>query len=59
MLSTAFVASRDQAETCASGVAFEGDDLDRALIASIAHGNQEAFRELHVRYYHRITRFAR
>jgi RNA polymerase sigma-70 factor (ECF subfamily) len=55
----ACVASRDQAKTCASRAAFEGDDLDRALIASIAHGDQAAFRELHARYYHRITHFVR
>jgi RNA polymerase sigma-70 factor (ECF subfamily) len=57
MLSMAFVASRDQ--TCSGCSAFEGDDRDRALIASIAHGDQTAFRELHARYYHRITRFVR
>jgi RNA polymerase sigma-70 factor (ECF subfamily) len=57
MLSTAFVASRDHSETCASRSGFEGDELDRALITSIAHGDQTAFRELHARYYHRITHF--
>ena len=40
-------------------MAFEGDDFDSALIASIAHGDQTAFRELHARYYHRITHFVR
>jgi RNA polymerase sigma-70 factor, ECF subfamily len=59
MLSTAFLASQDYSETCARRSAFEGDDLDRALIASIARGDQTAFRELHARYYHRITYFAR
>jgi RNA polymerase sigma-70 factor, ECF subfamily len=59
MLSTAFVASRDHSETGATRSTFEGDDLDRALIASIAHGDQTAFRELHARYYRRITRFVR
>jgi RNA polymerase sigma-70 factor (ECF subfamily) len=54
----AFVASRNHAKSCASRLAFEGDDLDRALIASIAHGDQTAFRELHARYYHRIAHFA-
>ena len=57
MLSTAFLASQDHSETCASRSGFEGDELDRALIASIAHGDQTAFRELHARYYHRITHF--
>src|SRR5260370_7424925 len=58
-MSTAFLASRDHSETCASRSGFEGDELDRALIASIAHGDQTAFRELHARYYHRITHFVR
>jgi RNA polymerase sigma-70 factor (ECF subfamily) len=53
----AFVASRNHAKSCASRLAFEGDDFDRALIASIAHGDQTAFRELHARYYYRITHF--
>lgn len=57
MLATAFGASRDHSETRAGRSAFEGDDLDRALIASIAHGDQTAFRELHARYYRRITHF--
>ncbi len=57
MLSTAFVASRDHSETCAGRSGLEGDDLDRALITSIAHGDHTAFRELHARYYHRITHF--
>jgi RNA polymerase sigma-70 factor (ECF subfamily) len=37
--------------------AFESDAGDRALIASIAHRDQTAFRELHARYCHRITHF--
>jgi RNA polymerase sigma-70 factor (ECF subfamily) len=53
----AFVASRNHAKSCASRRALEGDDFDRALIASIAHGDETAFRELHARYYHRITHF--
>jgi RNA polymerase sigma-70 factor (ECF subfamily) len=53
------VALPDHATSCASRLAFEGDDFDSALIASIAHGNQTAFRELHARYYHRITHFVR
>ena len=53
----AFVASRHQAKSCASRLAIEGDGFDRALIASIAHGDQTAFQELHARYYHRITHF--
>lgn len=57
MLSTAFLASRDHSETCAGRSGLEGDDLDRALITSIAHGDHTAFRELHARYYHRITHF--
>lgn len=57
MLSTAFVASRGYPETCTDRSAFEGDELDRALIASIARGDRTAFRELHARYYHRITHF--
>ena len=57
MLSTALVASPQYAGSCASQAAIEGDALDRELIASIAHGDQSAFRELHARYYHRITRF--
>jgi len=59
MLSTTFVASRDHLKTCASRSALKGDDLDRALIASIAHGDETAFRHLHARYYHRITHFVR
>jgi RNA polymerase sigma-70 factor, ECF subfamily len=57
MLSTAFLASRDHSETCAGRSGLEGDDLDRALVTSIAHGDHTAFRELHARYYHRITHF--
>ena len=57
MLATAFGASRDHSETCAGRSGPEGDDLDRALITSIAHGDHTAFRELHARYYHRITHF--
>lgn len=59
MFSTTFVASRDDSKAFASRSAFEGDDFDRALIASIAHGDQAAFRELHARYYRRITHFVR
>jgi RNA polymerase sigma-70 factor (ECF subfamily) len=59
MLSTTCVASRDLAKTCAGRAVLEGDDLDRALIASIAQGDQAAFRELHARYYRRITHFVR
>jgi RNA polymerase sigma-70 factor (ECF subfamily) len=55
----AFVASPEHAKRCVSRLAFEGDDFDSALIASIAHGDQTAFRELHARYYHRITHFVR
>ena len=57
MSAPAFVASRHQAKSCASRLAIEGDGFDRALIASIAHGDQTAFQELHARYYHRITHF--
>ena len=59
MLSTAFVASGSSFKTCADRSALECDDLDRSLIASVAHGDYTAFRELHGRYYHRITRFVR
>jgi RNA polymerase sigma-70 factor, ECF subfamily len=55
----AFFASPEHAKSCASRLAFEGDNFDSALIASIAHGDQAAFRELHARYYHRITHFVR
>jgi RNA polymerase sigma-70 factor (ECF subfamily) len=55
----AFVASRGHSKACVSRLAFEGDDFDRALIASIAHEDQTAFRELHARYYDRITHFVR
>ena len=57
MSAPAFVASPEHATSCASRLAFEGDDFDSALIASIAHGDQTAFRELHARYYYRITHF--
>jgi len=53
------VASLEHSTPCASRAAFEGDDLDRALLASIARGDQAAFRKLHARYYHRITHFVR
>ena len=59
MSAPAGVALPDHATSCASRLAFEGDDFDSALIASIAHGNQTAFRELHARYYDRITHFVR
>jgi RNA polymerase sigma-70 factor, ECF subfamily len=57
--STSFGAWRDDSQICPGRSAFEGDHLDRALIASIARGDQIAFRDLHARYYHRITRFVR
>lgn len=59
MLSTAFLASLRDSETCAGRSGLEGDELDRALIVSIAHRDQTAFRELHARYYQRITHFVR
>ena len=59
MSAPAGVALPDYATSCASRLAFEGDDFDSALIASIAHGDQTAFRELHARYYDRITHFVR
>jgi len=59
MLSTAFVASRRESETSADHSGLEGDELDRALIVSIADRDQTAFRALHARYYHRITHFVR
>lgn len=58
MLSTAFVASRRDSQTCAGRSGLEGDELDRALIVSIADRDQTAFRELHARYYPRIKHFA-
>jgi RNA polymerase sigma-70 factor, ECF subfamily len=58
-MSTASVASQDHSGTFAGRSSLDGDDLDRTLIASIAHGDHMAFRELHRRYYHRITDFAR
>jgi RNA polymerase sigma-70 factor (ECF subfamily) len=36
-----------------------GNDLDRALIAAIAAGDEAAFNEIHARYYPRIARFIR
>ena len=59
MSSTAFPATEDHVRGHAGRSALEGDDLDRALIASIAKGDQTAFRELHARYYHRIAHFVR
>jgi RNA polymerase sigma-70 factor (ECF subfamily) len=59
LVSTASVASRDYSSTCSDRSTPAADDLDRSLIASIAHGDHTAFRELHRRYYHRITDFAR
>ena len=58
MLSPAVVASQDHSKTCV-GRSGECDDCDKSLIASIAHGDHTAFRELHRRYYHRITHFVR
>jgi RNA polymerase sigma-70 factor, ECF subfamily len=57
-LSPAFVAPQDHSKTCV-GRSGECDDCDKSLIASIAHGDHTAFRELHRRYYHRITHFVR
>jgi RNA polymerase sigma-70 factor, ECF subfamily len=53
------VTSRDHSSTCSGRSTLAADDLDRSLIASIAHGDHTAFRELHRRYYHRITDLAR
>ena len=39
--------------------AVPGNDLDRALIAAIAAGDEAAFNEIHARYYPRIARFIR
>jgi RNA polymerase sigma-70 factor (ECF subfamily) len=39
--------------------AVPGNDLDRALIAAIAAGDETAFNEIHARYYPRIARFIR
>ena len=39
--------------------AVPGNDLDRALIAAIAAGDEVAFNEIHARYYPRIARFIR
>ena len=36
-----------------------GNDLDRALIAAIAAGDEVAFNEIHARYYLRVARFTR
>ena len=36
-----------------------GNDLDRALIAAIAAGDEAAFNEMYARYYPRIARFTR
>ena len=36
-----------------------GNDLDHALIAAIAAGDEAAFNELHARYYPRVARFTR
>jgi RNA polymerase sigma-70 factor (ECF subfamily) len=36
-----------------------GDDLDHALIAAIAAGDEAAFNEIHARYYPRVARFTR
>jgi RNA polymerase sigma-70 factor, ECF subfamily len=50
---------RNSVSRCSGRSTLAADDLDRSLIASIAHGDHTAFRELHRRYYHRITHFAR
>jgi RNA polymerase sigma-70 factor, ECF subfamily len=39
--------------------AVAGNDLDRALIAAIAAGDEAAFNEIHARYYPRVARFIR
>jgi RNA polymerase sigma-70 factor (ECF subfamily) len=36
-----------------------GNDLDRALIAAVAAGDEAAFNELHARYYRRVSSFTR
>jgi RNA polymerase sigma-70 factor (ECF subfamily) len=36
-----------------------GNDLDHALIAAIAAGDEAAFNEIHARYYPRVARFTR
>jgi len=36
-----------------------GNDLDRALIAAIAAGDEAAFNEMYARYYPRVARFTR
>jgi RNA polymerase sigma-70 factor (ECF subfamily) len=36
-----------------------GNDLDRALIAAIAAGDEAAFNEMHARYYYRVANFTR
>jgi len=35
------------------------NDLDRALIAAVAAGDESAFNEIHARYYARVARFIR
>ena len=39
--------------------AVAGNDLDRALIAAIAAGDEAAFNEIHARYYRRVSSFTR
>jgi RNA polymerase sigma-70 factor (ECF subfamily) len=39
--------------------AVSGDELDRALIAAIASGDEAAFNEIHARYYCRVANFVR
>jgi RNA polymerase sigma-70 factor, ECF subfamily len=39
--------------------AVAGNDLDRALIAAIATGDEAAFNQLYARYYPRVARFTR
>ena len=39
--------------------AVAGNDLDHALMAAIAAGDEAAFNEIHARYYPRVARFTR
>jgi RNA polymerase sigma-70 factor (ECF subfamily) len=36
-----------------------GNDLDRALVAAVAAGDEAAFNEIHARYYRRVASFTR
>jgi RNA polymerase sigma-70 factor (ECF subfamily) len=49
----------EHSDSCAGSSASDNDASDRALIAAIAQADQAAFRELHARYFRRITRFLR